>query len=68
MIPGALAGIGAWMFTSRFIRALLFEVSPLDPLTLIAVVSMLVAVATLACAIPAWRAARVDPAVCLRAE
>jgi predicted permease len=67
-IPGALAGILACFLASRFIRALLFDVSPFDPLTLVSVVGTVFAAAMLACAFPAWRAARVDPAVCLRTE
>jgi putative ABC transport system permease protein len=67
-IPGALAGVGGCMATSRFIGALLFEVRPLEPTILVAVVTTVLAVAALASALPAWRAARVDPAVCLRAE
>jgi predicted permease len=67
-VPGALAGTVACVVTSRFIGALLFEVRPLDPLTLVGVVIAVLAVTLIACAFPAWRAARVDPAVCLRAE
>jgi ABC-type lipoprotein release transport system permease subunit len=48
--------------------SLMFGVSRLDPVTYIAVVILLVGVALLACWIPAWRAARVDPAITLRAE
>jgi putative ABC transport system permease protein len=67
-IPGALAGTVACVLTSRFMGALLFEVRPLDPLTLIGVAIGVLTVTSIACAFPAWRAARVDPAVCLRAE
>jgi ABC-type antimicrobial peptide transport system permease subunit len=67
-IPGALAGLGGCVAISRFIGALLFEVRPLDPIILVAVVTAVLAVTAIACAFPAWRAARVDPAVCLRAE
>jgi ABC-type antimicrobial peptide transport system permease subunit len=67
-IPGALAGTVACVLTSRFMGALLFEVRPLDPLTLIGVAIGVLTVTSIACAFPAWRAARVDPAVCLRAK
>jgi len=67
-IPGALAGAGACVVAGRFIAAVLFEVRPLDPLVLVGGVTTVLAVTVIACAAPAWRAARVDPAVCLRAE
>ena len=67
-IPGALAGVAGCVASSRFIGALLFEVRPLDPIVLVAVVTAVLAVTAIACALPAWRAARVDPAICLRAE
>ena len=58
---GALA-LGGVM--SRF----LFELQPNDPLTLAASITILAVVALTACALPALRAARVDPLVALRAE
>jgi predicted permease len=56
-----LAGSGA-------IRAVLFEVNPLDRATILAAVSVLVADAVLAGLLPAWRASRVDPLAALRLE
>ena len=46
----------------------LFEVAPLDPLILVAAPLIFASVALAACAVPAVRAARIEPAVCLRAE
>jgi predicted permease len=67
-VIGAAVGVVVSFLGARLIRALLFEVSPLDPVTLAAAPIILFAVAMMACAIPAFRAARVDPAISLRAE
>ena len=65
---GILIGIPAAAAASRAISAMLFGVTPGDPVTYVAVVVLLGTVALLAAAIPAARAARVDPASALRAE
>jgi putative ABC transport system permease protein len=65
---GAAVGVAGAAAASEAIAALLFGVSRLDPPTYAGVVALLAAVAAAACAVPAWRAARVDPAVVLRAE
>jgi putative ABC transport system permease protein len=65
---GIILGLGgAWALT-RFLRAMLYEVSPMDPLTLAAGALLLSLIALLACFIPARRAARIDPMVALRYE
>jgi predicted permease len=65
---GVLLGIvGAW-WASRFVEPLLFNVSPRDPGTFIAVATTLVAVAIAASWIPARRASRVDPNQVLRSD
>ena len=48
--------------------SLLFGVGAADPVTFTGVVLLMVTVALLACAVPAWRAMRVQPAVVLRNE
>ena len=65
---GLVIGLIAAPVASRGLTTLLFGVTALDPLTYGAVVALLGVVALLACAVPAWRAARVDPAITLRAE
>jgi putative ABC transport system permease protein len=65
---GVLIGMAGAAAASEALVTLLFGVSRLDPPTYAAVVAMLLAVSAAAGAIPAWRAARVDPAVTLRSE
>jgi predicted permease len=66
LIALALGMIGA-LATGRLLRSLLFGVSPGDPVTYAVVLGVLMAVALLACWIPARRASGVDPAEALRA-
>ena len=65
---GSLLGVAGAAAASRGLQTLLFGVSRVDLATYAAVIGLLLAVAGLACWLPAWRAARVDPAITLRAE
>ncbi len=65
---GVLVGLAGAVAASAAIGAMLFGVPPLDPVTYLAVVGILAVVAIVACLVPAWRAARVPPALPLRAE
>ncbi|HEU4566311.1 MAG TPA: ABC transporter permease [Gemmatimonadaceae bacterium] len=65
---GLAAGATGALLASRLMRRLLFGVPPHDPVTLAAVALLLAAVGVAACWLPAARAARVEPAVALRAE
>jgi putative ABC transport system permease protein len=65
---GAAIGIGAAFWLTRVMETLLFSVSRTDPMTFITVPVTLIAVAALACYLPARRAMRVDPVNALRAD
>jgi hypothetical protein len=65
---GVTVGLLGAFASSGVLRSLLFEVSPIDPVTLAGVCVLLVAVASLAGLLPARRAARIDPLQALRAD
>jgi putative ABC transport system permease protein len=65
---GAALGIGLAAAGSGVLRAMLFHVSPRDPLTFAWAVALVWGAALAAALVPARRAARVDPLVALRAE
>jgi putative ABC transport system permease protein len=67
-LAGVFAGLIAAFAVTRLFRSLLFDVSPSDPLAFAAAAIGLSAVALAASAIPAWRAASLDPNAALRAE
>lgn len=67
-LTGLAIGIPAAAVLTRSLRALLFEVSPTDPLIFLSMSAALLAVALLASYLPARRAARVDPMEVLRHE
>ncbi len=65
---GVLLGAGAAVALTQWMKALLFGISPLDPLTYLLVPLVLAGAAALASYLPARRAAGVDPVEALRAE
>ncbi|HEY0786854.1 MAG TPA: ADOP family duplicated permease [Acidobacteriaceae bacterium] len=65
---GLAAGIAGTWPAHTAVRAFLYGVRLVDPLTLSVVASVLLAVAALAAAVPAWRATHVDPMQALRSE
>jgi predicted permease len=68
----ALFGLGLGLVVSfvatRIFQSMLFATRPLDPVVFSIVIATLLAVAVLACIVPAWRASRLDPMKALRTE
>lgn len=65
---GIAAGILAAMALTRFLGSLLYGVGAIDISTFAVVTGLVLSVAAIATAFPAWRAARINPAISLRAE
>lgn len=65
---GVAIGVPAALAMTRFLRVLLFGVSPADPATFAFVALTLVAAGWLACYLPAHRASRLNPSAALRYE
>jgi putative ABC transport system permease protein len=68
VVAGLALGVGGAFAVTRWLQGLLFETSPNDPATMIAVGAALLSVALVACYLPARRASRVDPMTALRIE
>ncbi|HXJ90963.1 MAG TPA: ABC transporter permease [Candidatus Binatia bacterium] len=68
VLVGIVIGIAAALALARLIASMIYGVGPSDPLTLVTVALLLLAVAAAASFIPARRATRVDPMVALRYE
>jgi putative ABC transport system permease protein len=68
IVTGAVIGLLLATILGRVLGAVLFGVRPLDPVTFAAVSILLAVTAALSVAGPAWRAARIDPAVALRMD
>ena len=68
----AVAGVGVGLVMavgmSRLVRGMLYGIAPLDPPTYVGAALVIVAIATAACGLPAWRAARTDVLKVLRAD
>jgi len=68
IFAGLIGGLAGAVVLTRLLQALLFGVSPTDPLSFVVVAAVLTAVAVVATLLPARRAARVDPLPALRTE
>jgi ABC-type antimicrobial peptide transport system permease subunit len=65
---GVIAGIALTAALSFVLRSLVYDVSPLDPVSLLIGLGLVMVVASLAFAVPTWRATKVDPMEALRCE
>jgi putative ABC transport system permease protein len=68
VLLGILIGLVGCFVVTRWMKSLLFGVSETDPLTFLTVAPLLIAVAFVACYLPALRATKVDPSIILRNE
>jgi putative ABC transport system permease protein len=68
VLAGVLLGLAGSLAFTRVLASILFEMSARDPITFASVTLVLVAVAVVACYIPAFRSMRVDPVTALRAD
>ena len=67
-LPGLFTGLFISMAGTRFLKTLLYRVSPMDPLSSVLATAIVLLLCLAAVMIPAWRAARVDPANILREQ
>jgi len=65
---GLVVGLVSALGLARFLRSELYGVATYDPMTFVVSIVVLLAVAMIACFVPAWRAMRVDPMIALRCE
>jgi putative ABC transport system permease protein len=65
---GIVLGLAGAAMLTRYLSMLLFDVTPLDAPTFIAMSVLFVAIATIASYLPARRATRIDPLAVLRYE
>jgi putative ABC transport system permease protein len=68
LVAGLVLGVAGALLATRSIRGLLFGVAPHDAGTFVAVAVLMAAIGLVACWIPALRAARIDPAITMRAQ
>jgi putative ABC transport system permease protein len=67
-LVGVAIGLAGALALSRLIETMLFDVRPFDPASYAATAALLLAIAALACYVPARRAMRVDPIIAIRTE
>lgn len=65
---GVAVGVAGAAAASRTLVTLLYGIERVDPVTYLGMILLMAGVSVIACGVPAWRAAQVDPAITLRAE
>jgi putative ABC transport system permease protein len=65
---GLFIGLAGAAFAAGLIKSMLYQTEPLDPVVFAGVAAILLAVASIACIVPAWRASHLDPMQALRTE
>jgi putative ABC transport system permease protein len=65
---GTALGAAGALWATQTLSHLLFQVSPLDPLSFACAIALLAVISNCACLLPAWRASRLDPVQALRTE
>jgi putative ABC transport system permease protein len=68
VVIGLLIGLGLAAISVRALQSMLYGVEAFDPVSFVGAGAVLAACAVSACLLPAWRAARIDPAATLRAD
>ncbi len=68
LVAGLILAIAAVRLTSSFIAELLFGLTATDAVSIVAAVLVMIAVALIACILPAHRATRIDPITAIRCE
>ena len=65
---GTAIGLGLALLVGRLLQQILYGVQPTDPITYATVFLMILAIAAVACCVPAMRAIRINPVTALRQE
>lgn len=68
VVLGVLAGVGLALAAGKLVASLLYGIKPNDPVAMVVVAAMLLAIAIVASLVPALRATRADPVSALRAD
>jgi ABC-type antimicrobial peptide transport system permease subunit len=68
IVAGLVIGVAGALALTRMLRSFLYDVTPTDLMTFVAVSLLLMIVGLVACYIPARRATKIDPMVALRYE